>query len=97
MNVEGDALGAGILNYLNEKDKKEKEQELKEVSVEAVANSKSEEETSPLVTHKNQVSNATSTADPESKESVLWTRGRLLTRVLEVDRGLVNAPRRLQC
>lgn len=97
VNVEGDALGAGILNYLNEKDKKDKEQELKEVSVEAVANSKSEEETSPLVTHKNQVSNATSTADPESKESVLWTRGRLLTRVLEVDRGLVNAPRRLQC
>ncbi|NXV15204.1 SATT protein, partial [Cepphus grylle] len=71
VNVEGDALGAGILNYLNEKEKKEKEQELKEVNVEAVANSKSEEETSPLVTHKNQVSNTTSTADPESKESVL--------------------------
>ncbi|KAI1240408.1 hypothetical protein IHE44_0008830 [Lamprotornis superbus] len=50
VNVEGDALGAGILNYLNEKDKKEREQELKEVTVEAVANSKSEAETSPLVT-----------------------------------------------
>ncbi|NWR73919.1 SATT protein, partial [Centropus unirufus] len=71
VNVEGDALGAGILNYLNEKEKKDKEQELKEVQVEAVANSKAEEETSPLVTHKKQVSNATSTADPESKESVL--------------------------
>ncbi|XP_030302488.1 neutral amino acid transporter A [Calypte anna] len=71
VNVEGDALGAGILNYLNEKEKKGKEQELKEVNVEAVANSKSEGETSPLVTHKNPVSNTTSTADPESKESVL--------------------------
>ncbi|XP_010124517.1 PREDICTED: neutral amino acid transporter A isoform X1 [Chlamydotis macqueenii] len=71
VNVEGDALGAGILHYLNEKEKKEKEQELKEVNVEAVANSKSEGETSPLVTHKKQVSNTTSPADPESKESVL--------------------------
>ncbi|KAM6298219.1 neutral amino acid transporter A [Aegotheles albertisi] len=71
VNVEGDALGAGILNYLNEKERKQKEQELKEVSVEAIANSKSEGETSPLVTHKNQVSNTSSTADPESKESVL--------------------------
>uniref|UniRef100_A0A8C5T5J8 Amino acid transporter n=1 Tax=Malurus cyaneus samueli TaxID=2593467 RepID=A0A8C5T5J8_9PASS len=72
VNVEGDALGAGILNYLNEKDKdKGKEQELKEVTVEAVANNKSEAETSPLVTHKNPVSNTSSTADPESKESVL--------------------------
>ncbi|KAM4787213.1 neutral amino acid transporter A isoform X1 [Corvus hawaiiensis] len=71
VNVEGDALGAGILNYLNEKEKKDREQELKEVTVEAVANSKSEAETSPLVTHKNPVSNTTSTAEPESKESVL--------------------------
>ncbi|XP_053918073.1 neutral amino acid transporter A [Cuculus canorus] len=71
VNVEGDALGAGILNYLNEKEKRDKEQELKEVNVEAVANSKAEGETSPLVTHKKQVSNTTSTADPESKESVL--------------------------
>ncbi|NWU97246.1 SATT protein, partial [Upupa epops] len=71
VNVEGDALGAGILNYLNEKANKEKEQELKEVNIETVAN-KSEEETSPLVTHKNPVSNTPSTAvDPESKESVL--------------------------
>ncbi|NWR32048.1 SATT protein, partial [Tachuris rubrigastra] len=71
VNVEGDALGAGILNYLNEKDKKIREQELKEVTVEAIANNKSETETSPLVTHKNPVSNTSSTADPESKESVL--------------------------
>ncbi|NXM35469.1 SATT protein, partial [Oxyruncus cristatus] len=71
VNVEGDALGAGILNYLNEKDKKEREQELKEVTVEAIANNKSETETSPLVTHKNPVSKTSSTADPESKESVL--------------------------
>lgn len=97
VNVEGDALGAGILNYLNEKDKKEREQELKEVTVEAVANSKSEAETSPLVTHKNPVSNTSSTADPESKESVLWTRGRSSRPVLEVAQGLGNAPRPLQC
>lgn len=97
MNVEGDALGAGILNYLNEKEKKEKEQDLKEVTVEAVANSKAEGETSPLVTHKTQVYNTASTADPESKESVLWTRCRSSTHVLEVDEGRVNASRRLQC
>nr|XP_033795424.1 neutral amino acid transporter A isoform X2 [Geotrypetes seraphini]XP_033795425.1 neutral amino acid transporter A isoform X2 [Geotrypetes seraphini] len=53
VNVEGDALGAGILHYLNEKDTPKIHQELSDVYVEAVPNCKSEEETSPLVTHKN--------------------------------------------
>ncbi|KAI5625040.1 neutral amino acid transporter A isoform X1 [Silurus asotus] len=59
VNVEGDALGAGILHHINEQElKKQKhlgnqqeEEELKEVKVEAVANIQAEEETSPLVTH----------------------------------------------
>ena len=69
VNVEGDALGAGILHHLNQKATKRGEQELSEVKVEAVPNCKSEEETSPLVTHPNPTSLAAST--PESKESVL--------------------------
>ncbi|CAM4541429.1 unnamed protein product [Eretmochelys imbricata] len=71
VNVEGDALGAGILHYLNQKEMKAKEQELNEVNVEAIPNCKSEGETSPLVTHRNQVPTPASTAEPESKESVL--------------------------
>ncbi|XP_074920547.1 neutral amino acid transporter A [Chelonoidis abingdonii] len=71
VNVEGDALGAGILHYLNQKEKTAKEEELDEVNVEAIPNCKSEEETSPLVTHRNQVPTPASTAEPESKESVL--------------------------
>ncbi|XP_034620108.1 neutral amino acid transporter A isoform X1 [Trachemys scripta elegans] len=71
VNVEGDALGAGILHYLNQKEKTSKEQELNEVNVEAIPNCKSEGETSPLVTHRNQVPTPASTAEPESKESVL--------------------------
>ncbi|EMP32921.1 Neutral amino acid transporter A [Chelonia mydas] len=71
VNVEGDALGAGILHYLNQKEMKTKEQELNEVNVEAIPNCKSEGETSPLVTHRNQVPTPASTAEPESKESVL--------------------------
>ncbi|XP_029088375.1 neutral amino acid transporter A isoform X2 [Monodon monoceros] len=69
VNVEGDALGAGILHHLNQKATKRGEQELSEVKVEAVPNCKSEEETSPLVTHPNPTGLAAST--PESKESVL--------------------------
>lgn len=69
VNVEGDALGAGILHHLNQKAMKRGEQELSEVKVEAVPNCKSEEETSPLVTHANPAGPAAST--PESKESVL--------------------------
>nr|XP_014333005.1 PREDICTED: neutral amino acid transporter A isoform X2 [Bos mutus] len=69
VNVEGDALGAGILHHLNQKAMKRGEQELSEVKVEAIPNSKSEEETSPLVTHPNPTGPAAST--PESKESVL--------------------------
>ncbi|XP_014450584.1 neutral amino acid transporter A [Alligator mississippiensis] len=71
VNVEGDALGAGILHYLNQKEMKNKEQDLKEVNVEAIPNCKSEGETSPLVTHMNQASNPASTVEPPSKESVL--------------------------
>ncbi|XP_050808098.1 neutral amino acid transporter A isoform X2 [Gopherus flavomarginatus] len=71
VNVEGDALGAGILHYLNQKEKTAKEEELDEVNVEAIPNCKSEGETSPLVTHRNQVPTPASTAEPESKESVM--------------------------
>ncbi|XP_003215283.2 neutral amino acid transporter A [Anolis carolinensis] len=75
VNVEGDAFGAGILHYLNEKETKEKQAELSEVHVEAVPNIKAEGETSPLVMHQNQdVSSSSlspSTKDVESKESVL--------------------------
>nr|XP_020659008.1 neutral amino acid transporter A [Pogona vitticeps] len=73
VNVEGDAFGAGILHYLNEKATKEKEAELSEVHVEAVPNTKAEGETSPLVTHKSQAvtTPSPSTQELESKESVL--------------------------
>lgn len=60
VNVEGDALGAGILHHINEREMKrqqqqhQEEQELQEVKVEVVPNVKAEEETSPLVTHQNQ-------------------------------------------
>ncbi|XP_066123344.1 neutral amino acid transporter A [Saccopteryx bilineata] len=71
VNVEGDALGAGILHYLNQKAVKKGEQELSEVKVEAIPNCKSEEETSPLVTHQNPACSAASAPELESKESVL--------------------------
>uniref|UniRef100_A0A674M9N9 Amino acid transporter n=1 Tax=Takifugu rubripes TaxID=31033 RepID=A0A674M9N9_TAKRU len=71
VNVEGDALGAGILHHINQlemKKKQEKEQqELDEVHVEAVANVQAEGETSPLVTHQSKDSGATA----EAVESVL--------------------------
>uniref|UniRef100_A0A8C8YCE6 Amino acid transporter n=1 Tax=Prolemur simus TaxID=1328070 RepID=A0A8C8YCE6_PROSS len=71
VNVEGDALGAGILHHLNQKTMKKGEQELSEVKVEAIPNCKSELETSPLVTHQNPVVPAASVPELESKESVL--------------------------
>ncbi|XP_060086687.1 neutral amino acid transporter A [Heteronotia binoei] len=73
VNVEGDAFGAGILHYLNQKEMKGKEPELSEVYVEAVPNCKAEAETSPLVMHKDQTPPTPSpcTTDVESKESVL--------------------------
>ncbi|XP_006863021.1 PREDICTED: neutral amino acid transporter A isoform X2 [Chrysochloris asiatica] len=71
VNVEGDALGAGILHHLNQKALKKGEQELMEVKVEAIPNSKSEEETSPLVTQKNPIVPVSSSSELESKESVL--------------------------
>ncbi|XP_055793985.1 neutral amino acid transporter A-like [Salvelinus fontinalis] len=53
VNVEGDALGAGILHHINQQEMKKQhlEEELAEVLVEAVANTQADEETSPLVTH----------------------------------------------
>lgn len=71
VNVEGDALGAGILNHLNQRTVKKGEQELQEVKVEAIPNSKSEEETSPLVTHQNRAGPVAVAPELESKESVL--------------------------
>ncbi|XP_040849256.1 neutral amino acid transporter A isoform X2 [Ochotona curzoniae] len=71
VNVEGDALGAGILHHLNQKAEKRGGQELSEVKVEAIPNSKSEEETSPLVTHQNPTGPVVSAPELESKESVL--------------------------
>lgn len=78
VNVEGDALGAGILHHINQQEMKkqqqqqqpegeELEEELAEVRVEAVANSQAEEETSPLVTHQAKALGVT----PEAIESVL--------------------------
>ncbi|KAM3606392.1 uncharacterized protein V6R79_015154 [Siganus canaliculatus] len=70
VNVEGDALGAGILHHINEqemKKQKQQDEELAEVRVEAVANAQAEEETSPLVTHQAKAIGAT----PEAIESVL--------------------------
>ncbi|XP_063774498.1 neutral amino acid transporter A isoform X2 [Pseudophryne corroboree] len=71
VNVEGDALGAGILHHLNQKEAAKNQQELNDIYVEAVPNCKSEEETSPLVMHRDQISNPSGIAMPESKESVL--------------------------
>ncbi|XP_006881026.1 PREDICTED: neutral amino acid transporter A [Elephantulus edwardii] len=71
VNVEGDALGAGILHHLNQKATMKGEQELSEVKVEALPNNKSEEETSPLVTHLNPAGPPSGAAELESKESVL--------------------------
>ena len=53
VNVEGDALGAGILHHINQQEMKKQHlgEELAEVLVEAVANTQADEETSPLVTH----------------------------------------------
>uniref|UniRef100_A0A3Q3EIP2 Amino acid transporter n=1 Tax=Labrus bergylta TaxID=56723 RepID=A0A3Q3EIP2_9LABR len=74
VNVEGDALGAGILHHINQQEMKkqqaqqqQQEEELAEVRVEAVANVQAEEETSPLVTHQTKALRAT----PEAIESVL--------------------------
>ena len=77
VNVEGDALGAGILHHINQMEMKKKQEqqqqqdeELAEVRVEAVANGQAEEETSPLVMH--QIKGLEGT--PEAIESVLWTQ-----------------------
>uniref|UniRef100_A0A8D3AZH2 Amino acid transporter n=1 Tax=Scophthalmus maximus TaxID=52904 RepID=A0A8D3AZH2_SCOMX len=74
VNVEGDALGAGILHHINQMEMKKQQQqqqqqdgELAEVRVEAVANAQAEGETSPLVMH--QVKGAEGL--PEAIESVL--------------------------
>uniref|UniRef100_A0A452V628 Amino acid transporter n=1 Tax=Ursus maritimus TaxID=29073 RepID=A0A452V628_URSMA len=75
VNVEGDALGAGILHHLNQKAVKKGEQELSEVEVEAVPNCKSEEETSPLVTHQNPAGPAAGAPELESKDSSVLKSG----------------------
>lgn len=74
VNVEGDALGAGILHHINQlemkkqqEEQQQQEGELAEVRVVAVANVQEEEETSPLVMHQNKALAAT----PEAIESVL--------------------------
>ena len=70
VNVEGDALGAGILHHINQQEMKKQqlqEEELEEIRVEAMANVEAEEETSPLVTHQSKILAAT----PEAIESVL--------------------------
>ncbi|XP_068597809.1 neutral amino acid transporter A [Brachionichthys hirsutus] len=72
VNVEGDALGAGILHHINQQEMKKRQQqqqeeELVDVQVEAVANVQEEEETSALVTRQTAASGAT----PEAIESVL--------------------------
>ncbi|KAG9344303.1 hypothetical protein JZ751_010972 [Albula glossodonta] len=75
VNVEGDALGAGILHHINEQEmKKQKhqqqgEEELAEVRVEAVANLQAEEETSPLVMQQNQGVDV-SLSTPEDKAAM---------------------------
>ncbi|XP_040207178.1 neutral amino acid transporter A [Rana temporaria] len=71
VNVEGDALGAGILHHLNQKEVAKNQQALNDVYVEAVPNCKSEEETSPLVMPRDQTSKSMSMAVPLSNESVL--------------------------
>uniref|UniRef100_A0A8C5EVF2 Amino acid transporter n=1 Tax=Gouania willdenowi TaxID=441366 RepID=A0A8C5EVF2_GOUWI len=72
VNVEGDALGAGILHHINQQELKKQQKheadgELTEVQVEALANVQAEEETSPLVTHQTKALEAM----PEAIESVL--------------------------
>uniref|UniRef100_H2N159 Amino acid transporter n=1 Tax=Oryzias latipes TaxID=8090 RepID=H2N159_ORYLA len=71
VNVEGDALGAGILHHINEqeakKQQKQPEEELAEVRVDVVANAQAEEETSPLVMRQTKFLEVT----PEAIESVL--------------------------
>ncbi|XP_067900360.1 neutral amino acid transporter A isoform X2 [Heterodontus francisci] len=71
VNVEGDALGAGILHYTSLKELDAEKTELTDVKVEAVANPSSEEETSPLVSYTNQLPTPANSTDPEPKESVL--------------------------
>lgn len=78
VNVEGDALGAGILNHINEKELKKQKalegpqeaQELMEVKVDSVANVQAEEETSPLVTHQNKAEDASSRGAVNEKDGL---------------------------
>ncbi|XP_054885450.1 neutral amino acid transporter A [Poeciliopsis prolifica] len=71
VNVEGDALGAGILHHINQQEMKKHQQEvakeLEEVKVVSVANVQAEEETSPLVMHQTKILEGM----PEAIESVL--------------------------
>ncbi|KAG9337782.1 hypothetical protein JZ751_027583 [Albula glossodonta] len=78
VNVEGDALGAGILHHINEREMKkqrqlrqEEDEELAEVRVDVVANARAEDETSPLVTHLTPDQGHDAFMEKEAMESVL--------------------------
>ncbi|XP_051868149.1 neutral amino acid transporter A isoform X3 [Pristis pectinata] len=71
VNVEGDALGAGILHYTSLKELDTEKTELTDVKVEAVANPSSENEISPLVSYTEKPPTPSSNVDSESKESIL--------------------------
>ncbi|KAI1896899.1 hypothetical protein AGOR_G00099610 [Albula goreensis] len=78
VNVEGDALGAGILHHINEREMKkqrqlrqEEDEELAEVRVDVVANARAEDETSPLVTHLTPDQGHDAFTEKEAMESVL--------------------------
>ncbi|XP_051775650.1 neutral amino acid transporter A [Erpetoichthys calabaricus] len=71
VNVEGDALGAGILHHINQKAMKKEQLHLEDVRVEAIPNNKAEEETSPLVMHRSTAIAPTGSEDSDAKESSL--------------------------
>ncbi|XP_069787844.1 neutral amino acid transporter A isoform X2 [Narcine bancroftii] len=71
VNVEGDALGAGILHYTSLKELDTEKTDPMELKVEAVANPSSENEACPLVSYTEKTPSPFSHADPEAKESQL--------------------------
>ncbi|XP_059842129.1 neutral amino acid transporter A isoform X1 [Hypanus sabinus] len=71
VNVEGDALGAGILHYTSLKELDTGKSDLTDVKVEAVANPSSENETSPLVSYTEKPLAPSGHVDQDSKESML--------------------------
>ncbi|KAK7901452.1 hypothetical protein WMY93_018221 [Mugilogobius chulae] len=80
VNVEGDALGAGILHHINQQEQKKNqeeqqkhEEELSEVRVQAVANTEAQEETSPLVTHRSRSQEGAQKPSSLSSELKSWS------------------------